>query len=77
MSNYPDDEDDYDDYDDEPSETSFDSFLCKAANGHLYVEEVHGWKYRWQDWGETVGQWESKRIRIESLMRSYSPLHFV
>lgn len=73
MSDYYEDE-----YYEEPeweiSETSFESFLCKAPNGHLFVEEVVGWKYWGQDWGETVGQWEIYRYRIRELVDELQPI---
>lgn len=67
MSNpYYDDEyyDDDENLYDEPDAESFDEYLCKAPNGHLYVEQVYGWKFPGQDWGETVGQWRTTRHNI-------------
>lgn len=54
--------------------TLFSSHLCKAPNGHLYVEEVQGWKYSGQDWGETVGQWVTTRLRISELAEELRPV---
>jgi len=49
MNGYSDDEWDYEN---EEPDYSFHFYLCKAPNGHLYVEEVTLVRYPHQDWGE-------------------------
>ena len=66
---YEDYDDDYDYYYEEDESdnlkgTSYEEFLCKAWNGHLFITTVYGWCYWGQDWGETVGQWETKYYNI-------------
>lgn len=65
----------YDDYDCEedyePDAESLDEYLCKAPNGHLFVQQVYGWKFRGQDWGETVGQWKTTNCNIRKFNEEF------
>jgi hypothetical protein len=67
---YYEDEDEWERYreDDEPElkGTHYEEHLCKAENGHLFIETVYGWCFWGQDWGETVGQWQTKRYRLKN-----------
>jgi hypothetical protein len=64
----------YEDDDYEPDEYSYSCELGKATNGQLYVTEVYGWKYRHQDWGQTVGQWNVKHLSLSQLGDEYREL---
>lgn len=62
-----------DDYEDEReiAETSFSRQLHKAKNGHLVIVETRGYCYWGQDWGETVGQWDTEYIRLNQALPFY------
>lgn len=76
MNDYYEDEyyEDYEDDDPVIDARSYSCYLCKAKNGHLYYEEIFGWKYHGQDWGETVGQWERLVSRISELVEELQPV---
>ncbi len=66
-------DDDYDDYEEDRgiAETSYHSQLYKAKNGHLVIVETRGYCKWGQDWGETVGQWETEYIRLNQALPFY------
>lgn len=60
-------EDEWYDDDDGESQISSTSYSCqlhKAKNGHLVIVEIRGYCYWGQDWGETVGQWDTEYVRL-------------
>lgn len=70
MSAYYEDEyyDDYydsDDWYDDNTEYSYTEYLCRASNGHLYIERVTGVKPPRHDWGE--GYFYSDNFRLSDL----------
>jgi len=66
-------EDDYDDYEEDRgiAETSYFCQLHKAKNGHLVIVETRGYCKWGQDWGETVGQWDTEYIRLNQARPFY------
>lgn len=63
----------HDDYEEdrEIAETSYHRQLHKAKNGHLVIVETSGYCYWGQDWGETVGQWNTEYIRLNQALPFY------
>lgn len=72
-SYYEDEWYDDDDYEEDRgiAETSYVSQLHKAKNGHLVIVETRGYCKWGQDWGETVGQWETEYIRLNQALPLY------